>query len=155
MWQQPPVIETPIKGRRLSQGDGQDDDENDDDYEMNQAAIVKLKASLEAGRSHAQDKDAMVVESVSEDGRTDMMSDVRDEPAVATPYENNAQDSMGAFRMHYGAQHLGRPSHSRSGAATMVKTTTPEVDQHITINQNSQNERNKTKQRQKEPLGNG
>ena len=102
MWQQPPVIETPIKGRRLSQGDGQDDDENDDDYEINQMAIVKLKASLEASRSHAQDKDAMVVESVSEDGRTDMMSDVRDEPGiVATPYENNVQDSMGAFKMHY------------------------------------------------------
>ena len=74
---------------------------------MNNNAILKLKASLEAKRVavHASDNgDRMMVESVSEDGRTDMMSDVREERGiVATPYENDAADSMGAFKMHYGA----------------------------------------------------
>ena len=86
---------TPVKQRRSSRAE--DGQEEDDEYMMNHTAIVKLKASLEESRAPVRAKvenpNNLIVESVSEDGRTDVMSDVRDEPGiVATPYENNTQD---------------------------------------------------------------
>ena len=126
---------------------------------MNHTAIVKLKASLEESRApvHAkvENPNNLIVESVSEDGRTDVMSDVRDEPGiVATPYENNTQDSMGAFRMHYGATAMGKSSHSRTIAQVCVDTGTPPNEQALIAENSMMNDRAKTKPRAKEPIGN-